>query len=476
MKFTPDYARRSVLSRGVLADNMLTRFHALLASIGVFIVVACPASAATLVVPTVEYPDIRAAVDAAQAGDTVLVEPGTYVEEGSLRFSVRDGVRVVSRSGPLSTILDYSQMQPESGLVFHQCGRETILDGFTLRHWVNEDDAVVEIWRASPTIRNCRFEDCWSWHRGGAIYAGYGSGTNPLIQDCVFQRNTGVAGAISMGTEDMDDRAEIERCLFEGNRGQSGGAISGYVLQVDIRDCIFKGNSTDDDQYGGGGAIWLASHSVSLVENCILTQNRADKYGGAIAAWDELHIRGSTIVANAAGESGGGLAVGPGDCVIEKCIIQGNCAPEGAAVRAWGSSMELTVICSSLLLSEVAMLQSAGLILDGPHLEADPRICLLPACSSGGPPVAEDLHLRSDSPCLPQFSPCHALIGALGAGCAGPTVGACCDAEGCRLETAGDCAASGGFYLGDEVGCYPDPCVPIPVERTTWGQIKARFR
>ena len=38
-----------------------------------------------------------------------------------------------------------------------------------------------------------------------------------------------------------------------------------------------------------------------------------------------------------------------------------------------------------------------------------------------------------------------------------------------------DCVAEGGIYMGDGIPCDPNPCA-TPIEKTTWGQIKATFR
>ncbi len=60
------------------------------------------AAQSTLTVPA-QYPTIQAAIDAAVAGDTVLVDPGTYCE--TINFGGKD-ITVRSVSGPAWTIID----------------------------------------------------------------------------------------------------------------------------------------------------------------------------------------------------------------------------------------------------------------------------------------------------------------------------------------------------------------------------------
>jgi hypothetical protein len=38
------------------------------------------------------------------------------------------------------------------------------------------------------------------------------------------------------------------------------------------------------------------------------------------------------------------------------------------------------------------------------------------------------------------------------------------------------CSLQQGSYQGNGTLCQPDPCVPTPTERTSWGRIKAAFR
>lgn len=57
------------------------------------------------------------------------------------------------------------------------------------------------------------------------------------------------------------------------------------------------------------------------------------------------------------------------------------------------------------------------------------------------------------------------------------TSGACCLPDGtCRTVAVAYCEALGGNWLGFCTYCDPNPCVPSPAERTTWGSIKRHFR
>ena len=60
--------------------------------------------------------------------------------------------------------------------------------------------------------------------------------------------------------------------------------------------------------------------------------------------------------------------------------------------------------------------------------------------------------------------------------CRVPT-GACCLGDSqCQMATSQGCDQDGGDYLGDDESCVPDPCAPLPVLQSSWGELKARFR
>lgn len=86
-------------------------------------------SATTLNVPGA-FATIQAAINAARAGDTILVYPGTYVEV--IDFMGKD-ITVQSTSGANVTIIDGNQI--DSVVRFHSNEtRAAVLRGFTLKN------------------------------------------------------------------------------------------------------------------------------------------------------------------------------------------------------------------------------------------------------------------------------------------------------------------------------------------------------
>lgn len=146
----------------------------------------------TLRVPAV-YKSIGQAIDAAQDGDTVLVEAGIYYEQ----LVMKDGVKLVSSSAEngdelvtvegarlrlprrtLRTIIDGSKATPSKhGMVDFNAGvtRNTIIDGFTICNLPHQNHHTpghahgLNVRGASPVIMNCLIRDMGSTGIGNHV-------------------------------------------------------------------------------------------------------------------------------------------------------------------------------------------------------------------------------------------------------------------------------------------------------------------
>src|SRR5262249_7795699 len=111
----------------------------------------------TIRVP-VDQPTIQAAINIADLGDTVLVAPGTYVE--NIDF-LGKRITVTSESGPQNTIIDGGNTNPVATFITGE-SRDTTLNGFTLQNGKGNllnntgfgGGGGVSIAVSSPTITN----------------------------------------------------------------------------------------------------------------------------------------------------------------------------------------------------------------------------------------------------------------------------------------------------------------------------------
>jgi len=216
-----------------------------------------------------DYLTIQEGLDAANAGDTVYVQPGVYV--GALNRGLTFGGRNIvlrSRWGRSSVIID---CQGEGRAFYLVDGEDetALIEGFTVRNGTGSGGAVRCV-NACPTIVDCVFEDCGGSDWGGAVYL-----TNPLTAS-----------------------PAIERCVFARNvAALSGGAVRLDYSEPTFRNCTFVANAAPE-----GGGICCGSLSYPSFENCIIAFSTQ---GAAITCTDGsvATTTHSCVYGNAAGDS-----------------------------------------------------------------------------------------------------------------------------------------------------------------------------
>ncbi|NLF62496.1 MAG: hypothetical protein GX574_15255, partial [Lentisphaerae bacterium] len=178
---------------------------------------------------------IQAAVDRAAAGDLVLVKPGVYAP------IVTDDMAIAIRSvnGAATTIIDGGGRRRCATLSESYFGRQTILDGFTLRNGAATASGGGVF---GGTVFNCRITNCLAEGDGGS------------------EREDGGGGA---------SHANLRNCTLSGNMAPYGGAAEYCTLD----NCILTANQAYD--FGGGAYS-------SLLSNCSITENVAKNYGGGV--------------------------------------------------------------------------------------------------------------------------------------------------------------------------------------------------
>ena len=235
---------------------------------------ACgPAAAATTLFvwpdspnPTRPYRDwttaahtIQDAVDAAAAGDDILVTNGVYqtgaqaVYGMSNRVAVTKPLTLRSVNGPEVTVIEGYQVPGiPNGDAAVRCVYLTngaVLAGFTLTNGAAQDSGG-GVWCESSgaVVTNCVLTRNSAWRGGGAW-----SGT---LNNCTLTSNGAeCGGGAYLGT--------LNNCTLAGNYAVWGG---GGAWGGTLNNCTLTGNRGSE---GGGGA------HVSTLNNCIVYYNTA---------------------------------------------------------------------------------------------------------------------------------------------------------------------------------------------------------
>ncbi len=304
---------------------------------------------------------IQDAVDAAVAGDTVLVSNGVYatglrVTPGcplSNRVVIATDILLQSLNGPQNTCILGAQ-SPGGGngvgavrCVYMLAG---VLDGFTISNGhtmatVGVADALQERIGGGVCLTNgCMVTNCTvvgnsaieggglfcifggtvgnatimgnNADSGGGVYS-YGGG---LITGCTILSNAaslygGGVFCAGMGDRVLDSTVSGNSALYWGGGVYSSGLLS---------NCTISANTS----LGNGGGLRGMS---GIAIHCTIVSNHAVNQGGGVYTWSAMTLLRCTIARNTADNAGGGV-YGYGG-VLSACIVSGNVAGnEGGGV------------------------------------------------------------------------------------------------------------------------------------------------
>lgn len=245
--------------------------------------------------------DLQAAVDAANSGDTVLVQAGTY--EGN--FTMKDGVYV---SGGWNE--DFTA----------QTKHASILDAKANGRVLNQPEnfTTLTIWD-NFTIQNGKLTDADGFKNLGAGVALMQKGRviNCLIQNNTFDYSgTCIGGGIGQDVGDRNDTCAIN-CVVRNNQASHGGGVR---IRGVILNSVIEYNKTTTNAAGGmhlqGGAAY----------NCIIRFNESLKDLGGVRLYGACDLVNCLIVGNKSAGKVGGVQAGEGNAAsnIINCTIAGN--------------------------------------------------------------------------------------------------------------------------------------------------------
>ena len=339
--------------------------------------------------------NIQAAVDAAVAGDEIVVTNGIYATGGRAivgdsttnRVAVDKPLNLRSVNGPQSTTIDGGH---SNRCVYLTNGAS--LSGFTLTNgfahsgggvWCESTNAMVSNCVVSGnlsfgggTYRGIGAYCCGSYRTEQTAFAGgvYGGTVNNSILNGNWAENYATPGrSCDLGTCSIAGifcasspcgdqfpgsgggaaNAILNNCTLTGNSAGYGGGAFGCTLN----NCTLNGNSAVSGGHGGGA-------SGSTLNNCTLTGNHADAIYIVTVDGDTVRI--------------GGYGGGTFGSTQNNCIVYFNTAPDGA--NFYDSSSTLNYSCTTPLPTN-----GVGNITNEPAFVN---------------PAADNYRLRPDSPCI----------------------------------------------------------------------------
>jgi parallel beta-helix repeat protein len=338
---------------------------ALLTSITVILFPILTAQADTINIPA-DYPTIQEGIDAAMTGDTVLVAPGTYVE--NIDF-LGKAITVQSSDGAATTVVDGDQ-SGSVAICQNGEGSDTVLDGFTLTNGTGTVDGTSQSGggmynlSTSPTVENCIFSNNSADYGGGM----FNDCSYATIVNCTFIENVATyrgGGICNYHGGTFHTSVTVTSCIFESNSaGFEGGGMYDFRCDGTRTDCTFIGNSVSD---GNGGGICIEQCELTVAE-CTFMDNEVNREGGGIYLdYGDSVITDSLIQHNLTTDGyGGGIAWRGGfDTSIQAAfnnIITENEAISGAGIYCESHSAPL--IEGNTITKNIASDQGGGILCD----------------------------------------------------------------------------------------------------------------
>jgi hypothetical protein len=273
---------------------------------------ACPASARTWFITSDgmgDAPTIQAGIDSSTAGDTVLVECGTYYEHD---ISLKSGICLSSETGDAACVTIDAQ-QEGRGV---RCDSITgvVVDGLTITGGLAQQGGGMFCRESEVTLTNVEFlgntAEGGVANGGGGIYVSGNLG--PTVTGCIFSDNS--AGWYGGGAWVNAPNLQVvfAECLFLDNRADDyGGGVCCTSGEANLYDCWLEGNVAE-----AGGGIAYNSGDGGSVLRCVLAFNRAycDGWSGAAIhqEWGNVLVARSTLYANRCD-----AIVVWGDCIMD---------------------------------------------------------------------------------------------------------------------------------------------------------------
>lgn len=302
-----------------------------------FITGAAAGFSATIHVP-LDYPTIQQAIGASLDGDTVLVQPGTYVE--CIIFEGK-AIIVTSEQGPDATTIDGNQAGSVVTFNWGE-GLDSLLVGFTVTNgsgnpvggYSHGGGIFCEL--SSPTLSNniISGNDAFG---GGGIYC---AGSYAAISNNIIRGNSSEWGG---GIFAHHGDPVVTGNVIQGNAGGFGGGAE-FCFDSSPTVCgnIIAGNSATDPKNGYGGGIAINDKCKGIFADNILYGNSATSGGGGIYCFDSKSVITNNTVYDNSASFGGGISCFMASPIITNTVVWKNMATMNPQIHNYLGSPVVT--------------------------------------------------------------------------------------------------------------------------------------
>ena len=370
-----------------------------------------------------DYPTIQQGIDASSDGDTVLVQPGTYVENleilgkdivlGSMFLMTGDTLYISSTiidGDSAGFVIDIDYVNPPASIIgftiqngqhnfgvngggIYVRGSGIVIDNNIIR----DNTALPYGAGAGIYLTQCAYGSVISYNLIRDNYGGDGSGislsySDLLIRDNTIMNNIAIYYGGGIECSNYSDPIIVNNIIM-GNSADQGGAIyissssnpnvdnntienneadsrgGGLFIEIfsepSIINNLFEGNSISEPG-GRGGAMYL-NHCDPLIHNNIIQSNSSlgsDCWGGGISGMESDAIVSNNLIRSNSGSiRGGGIGFGSGsNPIIYNNIILEN-SVVGGYIDGGGLYFELSnpIICNNTILNNTSGSRGGGI-------------------------------------------------------------------------------------------------------------------
>jgi len=195
-------------------------------------------------VPT-DYANIVRAMEEADPGDMIVLEPGIHTGTGFKDITVVDKpLTIIAEEDAHTTILDLggSSLSFASGFKFENLESPFVISGITIRNGYASVGSAVNIQGCEPTFINCVFENNHATTSGGAIRC---KSAQPRFVNCTFVSNsTDMVGAAAMLL--ANSAATFKNCIIAGSTAGEAIYVSDNGSTPILECCNIYDNAGGD--------------------------------------------------------------------------------------------------------------------------------------------------------------------------------------------------------------------------------------